>query len=371
MKDERIVKLAKLLTEYSCNLQKGEKVLIEAKGVDYPLVEELVKQAQELGAYPFVSITDERVSRRLLLGMTEEHANLMAKYDAYRMQEMDAYIGIRGGFNVNENCDVPDEKTRIYSQLYAHKVHHELRVKNTKWVILRYPTPSMAQQANMSTEKFEDFFFDVCTLDYAKMSKAMDSLKALMDKTDKVRLVAKDTDITFSIKGIGSEKCAGERNIPDGELYSAPVKDSVNGRIHFNTPSIENGIKFEDVCLDFENGKIVNATANFTDKLNAILDTDEGARYVGEFSLGFNPYITNPMGDILFDEKIAGSIHFTPGACYDDCYNGNESAIHWDMVLIMTKEYGGGEIYFDDVLIRKDGFFVLDELKALNPENLK
>ena len=371
MKDPRIVKLADVLINYSSALKKGEKVWIDAKGVDYPLVCELVKQAYKVGAFPFVSLQDGRVSREIMLGITKEQAELMAKYDVYRMQEMDAYIGVRGGENSNEQCDVPSSNTQIYSQYYAHPVHHDLRVKKTKWVVLRYPNPSMAQQANMSTDAFEDFYFDVCTLDYSKMNKAMDNLKALMDKTDKVRLVAKDTDITFSIKNIGSQKCAGERNIPDGELYSAPVKNSVNGRIHFNTPSIENGIKFEDVCLDFKDGKIIKAVANHTEELNAILDTDDGARYVGEFSLGFNPYILKPMGDILFDEKIAGSIHFTPGCCYDDCYNGNISAIHWDMVLIMTKEYGGGEIWFDDVLIRKDGVFVLDELKCLNIENLK
>ena len=229
----------------------------------------------------------------------------------------------------------------------------------------------MAEQARMSTDAFEDFYFNVCNLDYAKMDKAMDALQELLNKTDKVRLTAVDTDLTFSIKGIGSKKCAGHMNIPDGEIYSAPVKDSVNGYIHYNAPSVENGIEFKDVRLEFKDGKIINATANDTKAVNAIFDTDEGARYVGEFALGVNPYINNPMGDILFDEKIAGSIHFTPGSCYEDCYNGNISAVHWDLVLIQTPEYGGGEIYFDDVLIRKDGRFVLPELECLNPENLK
>ena len=223
----------------------------------------------------------------------------------------------------------------------------------------------------MSTEAFEDFYFNVCNLDYSKMDKAMDALKVLMDKTDKVRIVARDTDISFSIKGIGAIKCAGEMNIPDGEVYTAPVRDSVNGVIRYNAPSIENGIKFEDVRLVFRNGKIVEATSNFTEKCNAIFDTDEGARYVGEFAIGVNPYVTQPMGDILFDEKICGSIHFTPGASYDDAFNGNKSAVHWDLVLIQTPEYGGGEIWFDGVLVRKDGRFVLPELQCLNPENLR
>ena len=229
----------------------------------------------------------------------------------------------------------------------------------------------MAQMSGKSTEAFEDFYFDVCTMDYDKMAKAMDALKSLMDKTDKVRLVAPGTDISFSIKGLPALKCAGECNIPDGEVYTAPVKNSVNGVITYNAPSMQQGLKHENVRLVFNDGKIVEATSNYTEQINKIFDTDDGARYVGEFAIGVNPYINHPMGDILFDEKIAGSIHFTPGCCYDDCDNGNRSGIHWDLVLVMTKEYGGGEIYFDGKLIRKDGLFVLPELEALNPENLK
>ncbi|MBR1968029.1 MAG: aminopeptidase [Clostridia bacterium] len=371
MQDERITKLAKNLINYSCALKKGEKVLIEAKGIDYMLVNALVKETYKAGGFPFVEIYDNRVTRELLFGLTEEHAKLRAEFDKARMEKMDAYIGIRGGENCNELSDVPEENLKIESEFYSHPVHHEIRVKKTKWVVLRYPNQGMAQQAGMSTDAFEDFYFKVCNLDYSKMDRAMDALKARLDKADKVRLTAKNTDITFSIKGIGSKKCSGERNIPDGEIYTAPVKDSVNGTITFNAPSEENGFKFENVSLTFKDGKIINATANDTEKLNAILNTDEGARYVGEFAFGVNPYIIKPMGDILFDEKISGSIHFTPGCCYDDCYNGNVSAIHWDLVLIQTKEYGGGEIYLDGELIRKDGLFIPEDLLCLNPENLK
>lgn len=371
MQDERINKLAKGLINYSCALKKGEKVLIEAKGIDYMLVNALVKEAYAVGAYPFVEIYDNRVTRQLLMGQNTELAKLRAKYDGARMAEMDAYIGIRGGENSNELCDVPEENLQIESEYYSHPVHHELRVKKTKWVVLRYPNQGMASQANMSTDAFEDFYFKVCNLDYSKMDKAMDALKVRLDKGDKVRIIAKDTDISFSIKGIGSQKCSGHRNIPDGEIYTAPIKDSVNGVITYNAPSILNGFKYENVSLTFKDGKIIKATGNNTEKLNAIFDTDEGARYVAEFSFGVNPYINKPMGDILFDEKISGSIHFTPGSCYDECYNGNNSAIHWDLVQIQTKEYGGGEIYIDGELIRKDGKFVPDDLLCLNPENLK
>lgn len=371
MLDPRVKKLAELLVNYSCRLKKGEKILIEARGIDYMLVNAIVDEVYAVGGLPFVSIEDMRVARALRRQASVELIKAMAKYDAYRMAEMDAYIGIRGGNNCYELSDVDPEIMQNYDKYYFHPVHHELRVCKTKWVILRYPNEGMAEQAKMSTDAFEDFYFNVCTLDYRRMSRAMDSLKALMDKTDKVRLVARDTDLTFSIKGIGAVKCDGGCNIPDGEVYTAPVKNSVNGHIHYNAPSIENGIEFKDVRLEFKDGKIINATANDNVAVNAIFDTDKGARYVGEFAIGVNPYVVNPMGDILFDEKIAGSIHFTPGCCYDDCSNGNKSAVHWDLVLIQTPEYGGGEIYFDDVLIRKDGRFVLPELDCLNPENLK
>ncbi len=371
MQDLRINKLAEVLINYSCDLKKGEKVLIEAKDIDYMLVNALIRETYKVGAIPFVELYDNRVTRELMLGETEQRAKLRAKYDGYRMAEMDAYIGIRGGENCNELSDVPEKNLQIDSEFYSHPVHHELRVKKTKWVVLRYPNQGMAQQAGMSTDAFEDFYFKVCNLDYSKMDKAMDALAARLNKADKVHIIAKDTDLTFSIKDIGSNKCSGRRNIPDGEIYTAPVKDSVNGVITYNAPSVENGFKFENVSLTFKDGKIIKATANDSEKANAIFDTDEGARYVGEFAFGINPYIINPMGDILFDEKISGSIHFTPGACYDDAFNGNVSAVHWDLVQIQTKEYGGGEIYLDGELVRKDGLFVPDDLQCLNPENLK
>ncbi|MBR3803974.1 MAG: aminopeptidase [Clostridia bacterium] len=371
MQDCRIKKLAKGLINYSVELKKGEKCLIEAFDIDNALVKALVDEVYAVGGYPFVWIRDNQVQRKILNGLNDELCNLMADVDSYLMEKMDAYVGIRGGNNAYELSDVDGERRKLYSSVYSNKVHLDLRVNKTKWVILRYPNPGMAQLAGMSTEAFEDFYFDVCTLDYSKMDKAMDALGALIEKTDKVRLVAKDTDLTFSIKGLPGIKCSGKRNIPDGEIFTAPVKDSVNGVITFNAPSIKDGLKFENVCLTFKDGKIINATANYTEKLNEILDIDEGARYVGEFSFGVNPFINDAIGDILFDEKIAGSIHFTPGSCYEECDNGNKSSLHWDMVLIMSENYGGGEIYFDDVLIRKDGIFVLDELKCLNPANLK
>ncbi|MDM5211292.1 aminopeptidase [Peribacillus sp. NJ4] len=370
MKDPRIETLAKNLINYSVKLQKGERILIENFGLQRELVNALVNEAYAAGGYPFVLLKDHQVDRALLMGAKEEQYKMMGEFEANVMNQMDAYIGLRAGDNINEQSDVPSEKMAIHGQTVG-KVHRNIRVPKTKWVVLRYPTNSMAQLAKMSTEAFEDFYFEVCNLDYGKMSAAMDNLVELMDKTDKVRITGPGTDLTFSIKDIKAIKCAGELNIPDGEVYTAPVKDSINGVISYNTPSPYQGFTFENVKLTFKDGKIVEAVANDTERINKIFDTDEGARYVGEFAIGVNPYILHPMQDILFDEKIDGSFHFTPGQCYDDAFNGNHSDIHWDLVNIQRPEYGGGEIHFDDVLIRKDGRFVLPELENLNPENLK
>lgn len=372
MKDARIDKLARQLVRYSTRLKAGENVLIEAFDVPSDIVAALVREAAAVGARPMVIQKSNQILRAQYTHGGEATFELAGKLEKHWMEHMQAYIGIRGSQNITELADVPAAQMALYQKLWWMPVHRDVRINHTKWVVLRYPSPSMAQQANMSTEAFEDFYFDVCAnLDYAKMSEAMDPLKALMERTDRVHLKGPGTDLRFSIKGIKAIKCDGLVNIPDGEVYTAPVKTSVNGTITFNTPTVYNGSPFDNMHLEFKDGKIVKATSTDTVKMNAIFDTDPGARYVGEFAIGFNPYITKPMKDILFDEKIAGSLHFTPGNSYDDADNGNKSSVHWDMVLMQDPASGGGEIWFDDTLIRKDGVFVLPELAGLNPENLK
>ena len=371
MTDSRIEKLANTLVNYSCRVKPGERVLIESIGFEVPLVKELIREVYKAGGLPFVTVKNDEFRRLLVNECSEEQLNLMASFELARMKEMQAYIGLRAGENASEMGDVPSEKMALYNKLFARPVHSEQRVEHTKWVILRYPNYSMAQLADMSTEAFEDFYFNVCNLDYSKMSRAMDSLVSFMEKTDRVRITGKGTDLSFSIKSMPAIKCEGLRNIPDGEVFSAPLKDSVNGNITYNTPAKYQGFTYEEIRLDFKDGKIIKAAANDTEKINKVFDTDEGSRYVGEFSLGVNPYIEKPMKDTLFDEKIMGSIHFTPGSCYDECNNGNKSAVHWDLVFIQRPEYGGGEIWFDNTLVRKDGIFVPAELQCLNPENLK
>ncbi|MBS1724914.1 MAG: aminopeptidase [Armatimonadetes bacterium] len=372
MLDPRVTRLAELLCTHSTNLGPDDTVMVHAFDLPDEVTAELVRVAQATGARVIPKVTSNLTQRTLVSSASEENMRLLADVDLYEMKKATAYIGIRGAANVFENSDVPQDKLKAWNSLYGTPVHMEQRVPFTKWVVLRWPNAGMAQMAGQSTQAFEDFYFRVCTMDYSKMARACAPLEDLMNNTDRVKLVGPGTELTFSIKGIGSKPCVGLRNIPDGECFSCPVKDSVNGVIHYNTVSLYQGTDFSDIRYVFKDGRIIDATAgDKTAKVNEILDTDEGARYIGEFAIGFNPFILHPMKDTLFDEKIAGSFHFTPGNSYPPPGgNGNKSAIHWDTVMIQRPEYGGGEIWFDDRLIRKDGMFVLPELEGLNPQNL-
>jgi len=371
MRNPRIDKLAKLLINYSCSLKPSERVLIETIGIPREMIIALIREAKKVGATPIVSIKDDRIIRELCICYNEDDVKLMADCELYTLKQMNAFIGLRGFMNINELSGVPRDNLRRILKLYIQPVHLRQRNENTKWVFTRWPTPSAAQQAGMSTEEFENFFFYACMVDYAKMDIAMSPLVELMRETDEVRIVGPDeTDISFSVKGIPQCKYAGKHNIPDGELMTAPIVSSVNGRIHYNVSSVFYGTTFEDIRFDFRDGKIISAICNHTEKINSILNQDEGARYVGEFAFGFNPMITKPIKDFLFDEKMRGTIHLTPGNAYRECDNGNRSSIHWDLILDQTPDLGGGEVYFDGVLIRKDGQFVRNELQGLNPENM-
>lgn len=365
--DPRNRKLAELLIDYSLGLKKGQKLYLEVIGTEtLDLAREVVTTASQRGVIPFWFFNDDSLVRRFLLEATEEQLKGFGAFHKPIMESVDAYIGLRGSDNSFTLRDVPQEKIEFYNKHFYKPVHFEVRVPQKNWVVLRYPNRAMSQLAETSQEAFSDFYYRVCTLDYGKFSQAMDPLKDLMEKTERVHIKGPGTDLRFSIKGIGVVKCDGHRNIPDGEVYTAPVKDSIEGEITYNTPSLYQGTTYERMHFVFERGKIVKAEAQGdSSKLQKIFDTDAGARYIGEFSLGLNPEINAPMRDTLFDEKIYGSLHLTPGNAYDEADNGNRSAIHWDLVLIQTPEYGGGEIYFDDKLIRKDGEFTVPTLQSV------
>lgn len=374
MKDKRNEVLARQLLEYSTKIQPGEILYLEIKGKEtLELGKQIIRLATEKGAVPFWYYNDESLLRQWTGGANDDQFKTLAEMHLELMKRASCYIGLRGSDNPFDMADLPQQQIDKQNKLFYKPVHLDERVKRTRWVVLRFPNNAMAQLAETSQEKFEDFYYEVCCADYAKMSKAQDKLKALMDKTDQVHIKGPGTDLKFSIKGIGVVKCDGERNIPDGEVYTAPVRDSINGTITYNTPSLYQGNLYNDISFTFENGKIIKATCTGDEKkLNDILDTDEGARHIGEFAIGVNPFILHPMKDTLFDEKIAGSFHLTPGQSYDEAPNGNDSSIHWDLVLIQRKDYGGGEIYFDGELIRKDGVFTDSEMeKSFSTDNLR
>ncbi len=363
--DPRYTELARQLIRYSVELKRGESVLLDLQDCPDAMAIALIRETRAVKGIAFINQGSSRISREMAYGATEEYLDVQAGLMMAQMKKMDAYIAIRGSFNISENTDVPAKQQQLIMGKMRPVMNY--RVNQTRWCVLRWPTPSMAQQATMSTEAFEDFYFRVCLLDYKALKPAMGALKKVMDKAEHVHIKGPDTDLEFSIKGLGSKVCGGHRNIPDGEVFTAPVKNSVNGVLKYNTPTIYRGVAFDDVALEFKDGKIVKATSNNTKELNKILDSDPGARYIGEFALGFNREIKEPMRDILFDEKIAGSFHFTPGQAYEgEADNGNRSQVHWDMVCIQRKDYGGGEIYFDGKLIRKNGQFIPKSLHRLN-----
>jgi len=366
--DPNYEKLAGVLTEFSTDLKKGERVLVDAFDIPDGMVLALIRAVRARGAVPFVNVQQARINRELYNAIDAGQFEAQASWELSRMEKMDAYIALRGSDNIFEMSDVAPAK--VSQVMRAMKPVLDYRVNQTKWVILRWPTPAMAQQAMMSTECFEEFFFRVCTQDYARMSEGMRALEARMAAADGVELKGPETDLRFSIKDIPAVACGGRHNIPDGEVFSCPVRDSVEGEIVYNAPTVYQGVSFDRIHLKFEKGKIIEASGSNSTRLNEILDADEGARYIGEFAIAFNPHILEPMRDILFDEKIAGSFHFTPGQAYEQADNGNRSQVHWDMVQIQRPEYGGGEIWFDGELIRRDGLFVPEDLKGLNPEAL-
>jgi aminopeptidase len=371
MPDPRWDALADILLRHSVRLEPGHNLLVECFDLDdETLPTLLVRKAALIGARPVVSLRSNRILRELVRLGSEGQMRLWGACDAQRMEQMHAYIGLRGSRNINEMADVPNEKMELYNTHYLKPVHFERRITRTSWCVLRLPGPSMAQQAGMSTAGFDDYYFDVCTIEYPKLARALQPLAERMAAAREVRITGHQTDLRFSIEGIPVIPCAGERNIPDGEVFTAPVRDSVEGHVRFNAPTIYQGTSFDGVRLEFRRGRIVHAECAQGDptRLRRILDADEGASYLGEFAIGCNPRILHPMRDILFDEKIAGSFHLTPGNAYDEADNGNRSRIHWDLVQIQRPEYGGGRIEFDGDPIRIDGRFVPEELKALDPE---
>lgn len=362
----KIKELSNVIVNKSLKINKEDKVLITYQNpLCNDLIVELIKDIKALDAVVYTKFNDPVIHKELVMSTNQERAELLGKYSKFEVDHFTKFIMIRYTTNDYEDSEVPHDIRKLISG--KTRKYDSIRINERKWVLLNYPSVLDAHKAKMSYEKFRNYALDAMTTNYDDLCERLKPLKELMERTDQVTIIGPNTDITFSIKGMPVIPCCGEANLPDGEIFTSPVKNSVNGKITYNTPSPYQGNVFSNICFEFKDGKIINSSCNGdNEKLESILNTDDGSRYIGEFSLGLNPYILDPIGDILYDEKIKGSIHFTPGQAYEEADNGNRSDIHWDLVLIGRPEYGGGEIYFDDVLIRKDGEFVLEQLKHLN-----
>lgn len=368
MHDSRFDKLAEQIAGYSLEIAKNEKVLIDVTDTPDEMAIALIRAVRHHGAHPFLRVNHLALTAEMHAGANDEQYDAISRHLMAEMRDMDAYIAIRGKNNAYETSRVP--QPAMATAMKHLRPVSQWRISKTRWCALDWPTPAMAQLAGMATPDFENFYFDACLMNYSALRPVMRQLAQRMEKADIVRITGPGTNLSFSIKGMSAIPCAGERNIPDGEVFTAPVRTSVNGTIRYNVPTVFQGIPFDAIDLVIENGRIAEATSTSPEKttqLNKILDTDPGARYFGEFSFGTNPVIQTPIRNILFDEKMGGSFHLTPGQAYDVADNGNQSQVHWDLICLQTAEYGGGEIHLDDELIRKDGLFTDKEFHALNP----
>jgi aminopeptidase len=372
IKDPRIDRLAFILLHHSLDLAKGDIFQVSASIAAKPLVEAIFREASAMGVFPIIRWQDDEIGRLgydlLTPGQseTERFLELNNRWEMTRWQDIAANLTLRGLENDQEISQVPREKIQLTGRVG--EALTRLIIDERKWALFYWPTPAQAQKAGLSTGDYFDFVLNVSLIDYDRLHVAEQDLARRMEAADQVRILGPDTDLTFSIRGMPAVCCYGRRNVPDGEVYTAPLRVSANGRITYNVPSTMWGQTFERISLEFEAGRIVHATcAGGAAALDKIFDTDEGARYIGEFSFGVNPLITRPTGSTLFDEKITGSLHLTPGNAYARANNGNQSQIHWDLIQIQRPEYGGGEIWLDGELVRKDGLFVPDELAGLNP----
>ena len=351
MVDDRITKVAKLLIDYSTRTKNGDRVLIRADASAKELALEVYKQALLRGAHPWIRAELPGAKYVFFKHASDEQLGFVPDHDMTEIKNTDVYISLGAPSNVKELSSI--DPARISARMKASKEVNEWRVEKTRWVIFAYPTEAYAQEAEMSLTEFEDFVFNACLIDWAEVSKKLQILKQNVDAADKVEIVSPDTRLEFSVKGRKGVAASGDKNMPDGEFFTSVVEDSVNGNIHFDVPAVWYGNVVEGTTLTFEKGKVVSAKAAKNQAfLEKILATDEGAKRIGEFGIGFNYGITKSVKLILFDEKIGGTVHFALGRGYKQTLSQNDSAVHWDMIKDLRKD---GEIYFDGKLVMKNG----------------
>lgn len=350
MADPRVTKLASILVHHSVRVKKGELIVINSSSEAAPLALECYKLILKAGGIPSVNFSMPRFAYTYYKYAKPHQLNCFPKVAKFEAENLKGMINIGAPFNTKEFSNI-DPKKIVLRRRVTNPISEI--ILNKKWVGCDYPTNALAQDADMSLEEFEDFLFNATNIDWNKESKKQDKIKAVLDKGKRVRILADDTDLTFSIKGRTAIKCYGEHNMPDGEVFLAPVEKTTEGFIHYSFPVIYNGREVSGVTLKFKKGKVVDAKALKNEKfLKAMINTDKGSKYLGEFGIGMNPNITKFIKNILFDEKILGSVHLALGRAYKEGGGVNQSALHWDMIKDLRN---GGRVYIDDKLMHKNG----------------
>jgi len=353
MTDPRAKKAAQILVDHSAKLKKGDYVQIITDPEAKELALEVYKLALQRGAYPKIVVSLPGQSYIYYKYASKEQLSKFPEISYYEIKKTDAVIYIGAPNNTKELTNVDPKKISIRQRVC--KKISDYRVNNTKWILYEYPTEALAQDAEMSLEEFTDFAYNATNVDWKKESKKQDKLKKILDKGKSVRIIGKNTDISFSIAGKKAIKCDGDHNMPDGEVFTEPVKHSINGYITYDFPAIHGGREVDGIRLEFKDGKVVKATATKNEEfLKQMLETDSGSRYVGEFGVGVNYNIKKFIKNTLFDEKIGGTIHLALGNAYQETGGENSSAIHWDMIKDLRK---GGKLYIDGKLVQENGKF--------------
>jgi len=356
MIDPRWQQLADILVNYSTGVKKGDRVLITMMEIDtFPLARSVYAAAINAGGLPFVEFQSAYLERDLMKHGSKEQVDWICEMQTGGMEWADVYVGLRGARNPNEFIDI-DAKTLSAHKKAMGKVS-AMRNDLTRWVLVRVPNESFAQQASSSLDEMMAFFFNATLRDWAAETERWQEINRVFQSAETVRITGYHTDITFSTKGRIYEVADGHKNMPDGEIFTAPVDDSAEGHIYFEFPGVYMGQLVHGITLEFNKGLVVKATAEQNEELLIqLLEMDEGSRRLGEFGVGVNFGIDRFSYDILYDEKIGGTIHLALGRAYAECNGINQSALHWDIIKDLRQE---GEIFLDGKKIFEKGGYLI------------
>ena len=358
MVDPRIKKMAQILVDHSTRIKKNENVTISGSVEAQDLLKEIYKLALKKGAYPFLKVNLPGTSYIYYKNASQEQLKKFPEIAFYEVKRMQVYIGIGSPKNTRELSNVDPKRISLRSTVVEPIADYIVNRKDKiRRVSTGFPTSALAQDAEMSLEEYETLVYGAVNQDWKKLGKRFKNLRDKLNEEKEIRIIGEDTDIKLKVYKKSFVADCGEENLPGGEIFCAPEKDSVNGHIRFTYPAIECGTEVQNIYAEFKNGKCIKATADKNEKfLKTMLNTDKGAKYIGELGIGMNPKITKFTKDLLFDEKIGGTIHLAFGMAYKECGEPNKSALHWDIVKDLRKN---GQIIADGKVVQKNGKWLI------------